>query len=93
MLDFVAPWEKYIFGTMLDKGEVESFVYDTRAEVNYTLDSKASVDFGRFLTISDGRLITHFPYFDGETFPADLPTDLRPAVTSGAPLLCLYKLK
>jgi hypothetical protein len=93
MLDFVVPWERYIFGTMLDKGEVESFVYDTRAEVNYTLDMVASVDFGRFLTITDGRLITNFPYFDGETFPADLPADLRPAVTSGAPLLCLYDLK
>jgi hypothetical protein len=78
---------------MLDRGEPKSFVYDTRAEVNSTVDRVAAVDFGAFLTISDGRLVSIFPYFDGETFPSDLPAELRAGVADGDPLLCLYELK
>jgi hypothetical protein len=90
---FVAPWGEYIFGGMIDGGERKSFVYDTSAGINYTQSAKEASDFGAFLTISDGRLVTFFPYFDGETFPSDLPPELRAGVTKGNPLLCLYELK
>jgi hypothetical protein len=89
----VAPWWKYLIGGMGDRGEHKSFVYDAGAGVNYTLDRAATVDSGAFLAISDSRLIAFFPYFDGETFPADLPQELRPAVASGDPLLCIFRLR
>ncbi len=92
--DFVAPWGRYIFGTMKDRGEIKTFVYDMEEGVNYTLDRAESGPlFESFLTISGGRLVVTFPTFDGETLPSDLPGALRSGVLSGNPLIGLYELK
>lgn len=88
---FVVPWDKYIFGTMSDRGNFKSFVYDTQAQINYTQAGTAG-DFGVAIAISDGYLITVFPY-DGENFSSDLPEGLRAEVSAGDPLICLYELK
>jgi hypothetical protein len=93
--NLVTPWGKYILGTMND-GDVfnKSFAYDTGAGINYTTTNESDFhNFGSILTITDGRLVTIFPYFDGETFPADLPAELHAGVADGDPLLCLYELK
>ena len=91
--DFVAPAGRYLFGSMRDRGVMTTLVYDLETGVNYTLREEESTHFEGFIPISDGRLVSFFPYFDGETLPSDLPEALHAGVMSGDPLICLYELK
>ena len=91
LMDLAVPWGKYILGSMYDRGEIKSFVYDTGAGINYTETHDGPVGFN---TISDGRLVSLLPYSgDKESLPGDLPSEMRAGVISGDPLLVLYSLK
>ncbi len=93
LTDFTVPWGKYIFGIMIDKGKRREYVYDIAAGVMYTVTKEEAGDCGAFTGISDGRLVTSFSDFDGETLPSDLPETLHTGVLNGDPLICLYELK
>jgi hypothetical protein len=93
LLNFAVVRDRYVFGSMYDKGLLKSYIYDIDQSVMYTKNEEEVDDFGNILMINNDYLVTLFPYPNDESLPKDLPSEMRQQVIDGDLLICLYKLK